>query len=81
MRASNYGCATLQTKFIIDNLLLNDENYQMIKFKENEGIQSLGSDLKIYGPFQKGDIAIVPADNAKNFFKRSKADIIEIDNN
>jgi len=38
----------------------------------------VGIDMKVYGPFKKGDIAVLPRKNAETLIQKEKAKIIEI---
>jgi len=70
-----------ETKEItVNNQLLNnnqDEKYIVIRFTKN--IPALvGKDLKIYGPFQKEDIARLPIQNASILIEENAAKAIKI---
>ena len=70
-----------ETKEItVNNQLLNnnqDEKYIVIRFTKN--IPALvGKDLKIYGPFQKEDIARLPIQNASILIEENAATAIKI---
>ncbi|MCD6165033.1 MAG: hypothetical protein J7J30_06360 [Candidatus Odinarchaeota archaeon] len=38
----------------------------------------VGTDMKVYGPFKKGDVAVLPRKNAETLIKKAKAKIIGI---
>ncbi len=54
--------------------------YCTVEFLENELEVSLGTDLLSYGPFYKGDFAVIPVDNASELEKRNKVRILNIGN-
>jgi DNA replication initiation complex subunit (GINS family) len=56
---------------------LGENGYQYVYFIENEPEESLGADLKTYGPFFKGSYALLPVENVKELLKRNKIEIIE----
>ena len=60
-------------------LEMEEGRYKIAHFIQNENIQSVGSDLKTYGPFSKGDIAIIPPENFRNLLMRSMIDDIKIE--
>jgi len=38
----------------------------------------VGTDMKIYGPFKKGDIAVLPPKNVETLLKKNKAKLIKV---
>ncbi len=38
----------------------------------------VGTDMKVYGPFKKGDIVVLPSKNVETLIKRNKAKIIKV---
>lgn len=38
----------------------------------------VGTDMKVYGPFNKGDIVVLPSKNVETLIKRNKAKLIRI---
>ena len=66
------------TSFLQTTKEMNSEtvSYCLVLFIDNENDQALGSDLKTYGPFQKGMHAIIPVDNAIEYQSRNKAKIV-----
>ena len=64
----------------VDKKLIFEEtpeiSYCLVLFVENEDEQTLGSDLKTYGPFQKDMYAIIPVDNALEYQRRKKVEIV-----
>ncbi len=47
-----------------------DSKYDVVSFLQPVG-RFVGEDLKSYGPFKQGDIAILPVENARSLAKRS----------
>ncbi|MHA2028056.1 MAG: DNA replication complex subunit Gins51 [Candidatus Kariarchaeaceae archaeon] len=58
---------------------LDQEGYAVVLFTQNENYETVGSDLNTYGPFEKGDIAIIPNVSMRNYQMRSKVEQIDID--
>ncbi|OLS27389.1 MAG: hypothetical protein HeimC2_12290 [Candidatus Heimdallarchaeota archaeon LC_2] len=58
-----------------------EEGYSFAVFTQNENNESVGLDLNTYGPFEKGDFAILPKVNVRNYLIRSKIEEIDIDHN
>ena len=56
-----------------------EEGYSLAVFTQNENQESVGLDLNTYGPFEKGDLAIIPKVNVRNYLLRSKIEEIDID--
>ncbi len=56
-----------------------EDGYSLAVFTQNENIESVGVDLNTYGPFEKGDFAILPKVNVRNYLMRSKIEEIDID--
>ena len=38
----------------------------------------VGTDMKVYGPFKKGDVAALPRENAETLIRKEKAKIIDV---
>jgi len=60
----------------------NDEDkidYCTVEFLDNELEQTLGPDLLSYGPFYKGDFAVIPLENAHELEKRNKVAILKLE--
>jgi DNA replication factor GINS len=53
------------------------ESVGMVVFKENVP-EFVGADLKTYGPFEKGDIAKLPEENAKILVERGLAEEFKV---
>jgi len=71
----------LETKEITENnqLLKKNQNEEYIVIRFTKNIPALvGKDLKIYGPFQKEDIARLPIQNASILIEENAATAIEI---
>ena len=58
---------------------LDEEGYAAVIFTQNDNYETVGSDLNTYGPFEKGDIAIIPKVNMRNYQMKSKVEEIDID--
>lgn len=56
-----------------------EDGYSLAIFTQNENIESVGVDLNTYGPFEKGDFAILPKVNVRNYLMRSKIEEVDID--
>lgn len=69
----------IKTKIQNENDQDEGDNYELVHFSQNENLQTVGVDLRKYGPFEKGDLAIIPKENMRYFMKRSKVDHIKID--
>ncbi|MDH5404071.1 MAG: hypothetical protein OEZ01_17980 [Candidatus Heimdallarchaeota archaeon] len=57
---------------------IDEGAFEYVEFIQSE-IESVGIDLRNYGPFDVGDIVLMPKINSNSFFKRSKIDLIRID--
>ena len=60
---------------------ISEEGYSLAVFTQNENYETVGLDLNTYGPFEKGDFAILPKVNVRNYLIRSKIEEIDIDQN
>ena len=54
-------------------------DYCTVEFLDNELEETLGPDLLSYGPFYKGDFAVIPLENAHELEKRNKVTILKLE--
>ena len=57
---------------------LEGDDYQFFIFNSNDNTVSIGTDFNEYGPFSKGDIALIPKENKRNYMIRSMGNDIEL---
>lgn len=63
---------------ILEDTTEKIESIESIKIEFLEDVlEFVGIDLKKYGPYNKGDIATIPKENAELFVKANKAKVIE----
>lgn len=85
MKFENYLSSYRDTVLGIQNYteeveIQNDnDKYKLVVFKQNESLQSIGGDLKKYGPFNIDDLAVIPAENMRNFLIRSKVEHVSLE--
>lgn len=63
---------------LLDEKDINGNDYQFFIFNSNDNTISIGTDFNEYGPFNKGDIVLLPKENKRNYMIRSLGNDIEL---
>ncbi len=61
----------LNKEKVEEDFMSVDDTYEFCLLTKDENDKIIGGDLQVYGPFKKGDIALLPTENVRNFVIRN----------